>query len=330
MLVSVDNSAVSKDGIDVDLKSANTLEQITILNNIISEHEILSKKRILAIEQQIKQYNNLLIDINNIEENIYKGVNGFKKNKNSFNDYLKQGLINKEQAAAQAYNYYQQYSLYQTVLLQKNELISRITDLESKKQDETNNIIIFKKSKKSEIVNLKNKLNDIEIKSGKYIVSPINGVLQSINITKGEHVKNGNIIAQVSPLDSKFRIITWVPNYVIPYIRRGDIVVIRYDAFPYEQYGQFFGNIEFISNVSATKEEIKKYDLTPQNYSNSLTFYKVIISGIKPFFYFKQKKFDIKDNMIANITFFYDKRKIYNWIFSPVYKLKKFTEEERS
>lgn len=327
-LISIDSSSISKEGRDVNLQSSNTLEQISILNNIILKNDFLSKNRVLTLDKQRAQYEKLLSNLNVIESNINKGVYDFKKNKMLFEEFLKKGLITKEQAAAQAYNYYQQYSLYQTVLLQKNDLNSKITNIESKKQDEINNAIIFKNNKESEIVNLKNKLNDIEIKNGKFIVSPINGIIQSINITKGEQVKNGDIIAQVGPLDKKLRIITWVPNYVVPYIHNGNAVIIRYDAFPYEQYGQFFGKIEFISNVSATKEEISKYNLTPQNYSNSLTFYKVIISDITPSFYFKQKKFDIKDNMIANITFFYDKRRIYNWIFSPIYKLKKITEGE--
>ncbi|WP_387464460.1 HlyD family efflux transporter periplasmic adaptor subunit [Photorhabdus sp. RM323S] len=206
-------------------------------------------------------------------------MSSFENNKKSFEDFLKKGLITKEQAVIQSYNYYQQYGLYQSIFMQRNDIVSKMAELEEKEEEEKNDSEIFIKSNLLKIIDLQNYLNDLEIKNEQIVVSPINGIIESLNTSQGEQVNTGDVLIQVSPSIKKHNIITWVPNYVIPYIKVNDQVIIRYDAFPYEQYGQFVGKIESISNLSATDDEISKYNLKPYKNIDSLSFYKVLIAG---------------------------------------------------
>ncbi|HHG0472265.1 TPA: HlyD family efflux transporter periplasmic adaptor subunit [Proteus mirabilis] len=320
-LLSINSSAVIKDGEETYLRSRNIQEKIRIANKIIVDQNNLSEERIHSLEQQINQYNELLIDINKIEVDINNGTYFFKKNKVEFDGYLKKGLITKEQLLNQSYNYYQQYNLYQSVLLQKNEIKTKIIDLRNRIQEIKSDNYKSDGLKRSEILDLQNKLNEIKVAEELIIPSPISGIIESVNFSIDEQIKNGNILMKVAPQKKQYEIISWVPNYVMPYLKVNDEVVIRYDAFPYEKYGQFNGNVSFISNVSASQEEISQYNLLPEQYSGSLTFYKIKISNIKQNVKLKNNNFELKNNMIAHIIIPYDSRRLYDWIFSPIYKI---------
>ncbi|MGK6708131.1 hypothetical protein ACKU3K_028155, partial [Klebsiella pneumoniae] len=51
-------------------------------------------------------------------------------------------------------------------------------------------------------------------------------------------------------------LILWIPDMAVPYIKKGDHVRIRYDAFAYEKFGQFNGIIHSISKEGANKQVI--------------------------------------------------------------------------
>ncbi|MEI7202439.1 hypothetical protein WCT67_20145 [Pectobacterium parvum] len=159
----------------------------------------LSEERIHSLEQQINQYNELLIDINKIEVDINNGTYFFKKNKVEFDGYLKKGLITKEQLLNQSYNYYQQYNLYQSVLLQKNEIKTKIIDLRNRIQEIKSDNYKSDGLKRSEILDLQNKLNEIKVAEELIIPSPISGIIESVNFSIDEQIKNGNILMKVAP-----------------------------------------------------------------------------------------------------------------------------------
>ena len=46
--------------------------------------------------------------------------------------------------------------------------------------------------------------------------------------------------------------VLWLPNNSLPYVKIGDGINIRYEAFPSDKFGQFPGRIESISSVPAS------------------------------------------------------------------------------
>ena len=72
----------------------------------------------------------------------------------------------------------------------------------------------------------------------------------------------------------------WVPNDSVPYISVNDKLNIRYEAYPYQKFGQFSGKIMSISKVPASNQEMSTYSSSPlsQNTINYQAYYKVMVS----------------------------------------------------
>ncbi|WP_273876769.1 HlyD family efflux transporter periplasmic adaptor subunit, partial [Serratia marcescens] len=74
------------------------------------------------------------------------------------------------------------------------------------------------------------------------------GRVESLSVTPGQMVNTGDSLAQLIPSNHAiYYLVLWLPNSSVPYVSRGDHINVRYDAFPYEKFGQFPGVIESIA-----------------------------------------------------------------------------------
>lgn len=112
-------------------------------------------------------------------------------------------------------------------------------------------------------------------------------------------------LLQISP--SKIRnyyLISLVTNNTMPYIKVGDTVNIRYDAFPIDKFGVFSGKITTISKTPASTREISNYSIGDGiSKSNQSPYYKVVIKPERNYFIYNKKCFNIENGMKANIFF---------------------------
>lgn len=115
--------------------------------------------------------------------------------------------------------------------------------------------------------------------NGELIISSTgNGKISSLSVTEGQMVSPGDILAQIIPESSENRyVVMWVPNDSVPFIEIGNPVNVRYEAFPFQKYGQFTGRIISISHVPAPLKEMQQYSYSPIGQAAN-TYYKVMVS----------------------------------------------------
>ncbi|EFN5726229.1 HlyD family secretion protein [Hafnia paralvei] len=136
-------------------------------------------------------------------------------------------------------------------------------------------------------------------------------------------IREGDSLFQLKPgkVDS-FYVIFWVSNEALPYINMNDYVNIRYDAYPYQKYGQFASRIVSISSTPASPQEMQAYRGAPSLLANPSTpYYKVIVKPHEQKIKQKSKTYNFENGMKAEGTLFLEERKIYQWIFSPFYEM---------
>ncbi|HIH8966852.1 TPA: HlyD family secretion protein, partial [Serratia marcescens] len=144
-------------------------------------------------------------------------------------------------------------------------------------------------------------------------------------VTPGQMVNTGDSLAQLIPSNHAiYYLVLWLPNSSVPYVSRGDHINVRYDAFPYEKFGQFPGVIESIAYVPASIQEMSTYSSSPTRQSAELveSYYKVLVAIDNTQFGYQGKKLNLSSGMKAQATLFLEKRPIYQWMFAPFYDMK--------
>lgn len=311
--------------------SGNVNETMTaaITEKISNAEEIINKikknrtETLEALNIQIKQYELTLQETYKMLKNAGDGLKKMKENLSSYDKYLKEGLITKDQYNYQHSLYFQQQSTYQSLVSQKMQIESQLTQLYSDK-------VIKGADFDNQISNQKNQINDYKNQrvestaNGNIVVkATAEGKIESVSVTAGQMVDKGSSLAQIKPTGNvEYYLILWLPNNSIPYINPGDTVNIRYDAFPADKFGQFPGEVVSISSVPASRQEMSEYTnaITNPN-QQELALYKAIIKIKDTSFIYRDKELKLSNGLKAQAIVFLEERPLYMWMFTPFYKI---------
>ncbi|USD61670.1 HlyD family efflux transporter periplasmic adaptor subunit [Vibrio sp. SCSIO 43140] len=158
------------------------------------------------------------------------------------------------------------------------------------------------------------------------IVSPINGVVASIFVKEGHSVHEGQPLLVVIPDGEEPVVIElYAPSRSIGFIETGQLVRLRFDAFPYEKFGVQQGVITSISQSAVSAEMLPNSPLIQSQLSRThggVGLYQVRVKLDKPTItiYGEEQTFVPGMTLTADIEL--DTRKVYEWLLEPLYTIK--------
>lgn len=304
--------------------------QIEVINEKIANAEDIIRKlshnkeeTSLSLDKQLKTINDSLKETNQMLANAQTGLKKMHDNLASYDKYLSDGLITKDQYNYQHSLYFQQQSTYQSLVSQKMQLESQVTQLNSDKITKTADFDNQISSQENQINDYKNQLVESSANGNIIIKATTEGRIESLAVTKGQMVDKGSSLAQIKPTgDIEYYLILWLPNNSIPYVKPGDVINIRYDAFPADKFGQFPGKILSISSVPTSRQEMSEYtNVTDGTNQQELALYKTIVKIENKTFEYNGKTLSLSNGLKAQAVVFLEERPLYMWMFTPVYKI---------
>jgi len=299
-----------------------------IKSKIANAEEIITKLKankedfISTTRKQIQRYEHSLNETAGLLSTAAVGMAKMEKSLSSYNIYLKKGLINKDQYNNINSLYVQQQSSFQSLATQKMQLELQLTQSRS-------DLTVKSSEMDNQIAAQYNQLSDYQTQliensaNGKILVkSTIDGRVESVAVTPGQMVDTGSSLAQIKQTTGvNYYLLLWLPDNSLPYVKVNDTVNIRYDAFPSDKFGQFSGKVKSISSMPATRRELADYNNNLMNSNSTPALYKAIINiGQKEIIY-NNKKLVLSNGLKAKSVVFLEQRPLYQWLFSPVYKI---------
>ena len=94
---------------------------------------------------------------------------------------------------------------------------------------------------------------------------------------------------------------------------------LRYSAFPYQKFGQYWGTIIEISNAALQANELKTLVPNMPPADQSKTFYRVIVAPDRPDVIAYGRSEPLQASMQVDARVLLDQRPIYQWILEPLY-----------
>jgi len=298
-------------------------QKIANAENIISKLSHNKSETLRAIEKQIATIKDSLEETSRMLINTQAGLNKMHTNLASYDKYLKDGLITKDQYNYQHSLYFQQQSAYQSLVSQKMQLETQLTQANSDKVTKAADFDNQISGQNNQINDFKNQLVESNANGNIIIKATIDVKLESLAVTKGQMVENGSSLAQIKPTGNiEYYLIIWLPNNAIPYIKKGDIINIRYDAFPADKFGQFPGEVLTLSSVPASRQEMAEYtNVSNGSNQQDLALYKAIIKIKNKEFNYNGKVLTLSNGLKAQAVVFLEERPLYMWMFTPFYKI---------
>jgi len=163
---------------------------------------------------------------------------------------------------------------------------------------------------------LRQGMSQVEAQRETVIRAPMAGVVTNVAVNRGQSIAQDAPLATVLPKGSGMHVELLVPTRAIGFVTKGQEVVLRYDAFPYERFGQYRGVVSDIGrNVWTAGERVGPLSAREPVYRVDVALDKQSVSALG-------QEFPLRPGMLVNADLLLEKRTLLEWIFEPVLQLK--------
>lgn len=147
--------------------------------------------------------------------------------------------------------------------------------------------------------------------------SPSDGVVTSVLLQPGQMAEAGQSLISILPAGSALQAQLLVPSRAIGFMTPGNAVVLRYQSFPYQKFGQQYGRIAEISRSALTPNEVAA--LTGKQTQEPLYRVQVTLDSQHVMAYGRAEA--VKPGMALDADILMERRRLVEWVFEPLYGL---------
>lgn len=157
---------------------------------------------------------------------------------------------------------------------------------------------------------------EIQAQKDFVIQAPVDGVATSVLADPGQEVNPNIPLMAILPKGSTLEARLFVPTRAIGFVQKGQQVLLRYDAFPYQNFGLYQGTVEDISQSIVSPNEL------PVPVALTEPVYPVTVrldqQGIAAY----GKQMSLQAGMVLEADVILDRQRLIHWALEPLYRIK--------
>lgn len=167
-------------------------------------------------------------------------------------------------------------------------------------------------------------LAQAETRQALVLRAPESGVVSALVIKPGMSVASGETLLSIVPQGAHLLAQLLVPSSAVGFVHRGETVLLRYQAFPYQKYGLRHGRVTEVSRSALDPTEAAALLGQPVKVS----FYRVLVAlrrqRVRAYGHLEP----LKAGMVLTANVMLDQRPLIDWIFEPLLGMKQRIDAE--
>lgn len=193
--------------------------------------------------------------------------------------------------------------------------LSQVQQDEQKINDARHDASVKQAELQTQISSLKQSLVTNEAVGHRVILSPSDGTISSMPISKGQRVAAGQTISSIVPSETSLETVLLVPTSAIGFIREGLVVQLHYSAFPYEKFGVQTGRIYKVSSSTISPTDFsERFGASPPTDPMYIVYVRIPRQTISVY----GKDVPLNAGTAVDADVLLDKRRIIEWIVEPL------------
>ncbi len=171
------------------------------------------------------------------------------------------------------------------------------------------------------IAMVEEELTDSEAKREILVRSPGAGVVTAITAEMGQTVSPSQSIASVLPAHSLLEAEIYAPSRSVGFVKPGMQVLLRYQAYPYQKFGQHSATVTEVANTSLRPEEMTLPGATLPPGSTAEPLYRIRLKIDKQTVKAYGTDMPLKSGMLLDASIVLERRHLYEWILEPLFSI---------
>jgi membrane fusion protein len=167
------------------------------------------------------------------------------------------------------------------------------------------------------ILSTRQEFSEFEAKRRMVVSAPADGKITLLQAELGQSVEVGRPLAQLVPETNQLTVRLYAPSRAAGFVKVGDPVLMRFDAFPYQKYGQLKGKVLAVSNAAVNAADVQGY--LPRADMVSEPFFAITVNLPEQVLSGSVQKLQLQSGMQVEADLLHETRRLYEWILEPLY-----------
>jgi membrane fusion protein len=164
-------------------------------------------------------------------------------------------------------------------------------------------------------------LTDSEARREILIRSPQSGVVTAITAEQGQTVPAGQSMAAVLPAASALEAEIYAPSRSIGFVKPGMQVLLRYQAYPFQKFGQHTATVKEVASTSLRPDEMTMPGATASAGAAAEPLYRIRLKLDKQTVKAYGQDMPLRSGMLVDASVLLERRYLYEWVLEPLFSV---------
>ena len=162
-------------------------------------------------------------------------------------------------------------------------------------------------------------LAESEAKRSLLVTAPEGGMVTAGVAEVGQTVEPGKPLISVVPLGARMQAHLYAPSRAVGFVKPGDGVLLRYQAYPYQKFGHARGRVLQVARTTLPSQELAGMSANQQGGSERV--YRITVELAQQMIHAYGKPQSLQAGMLLEADVLQDTRRLYEWVLEPLYSL---------
>jgi membrane fusion protein len=153
------------------------------------------------------------------------------------------------------------------------------------------------------------------------VIAPTAGTVTAITVEVGKPVLADSTLAAILPAGSELEAEIYAPSRAVGFIKPGMKVLLRYQAYPYQKFGQYEAIVHEVAGASMSPQEqaLPGAAVVPNQASEPV--YRIRLKLKQQSILAYGESVSLKPGMVLDASIILEHRRLYEWILEPLFSI---------
>ena len=164
-------------------------------------------------------------------------------------------------------------------------------------------------------------LTENEARRQIFVRAPHEGVVTAITAEPGQSVAGNQALAAIIPAGSRLEAELYAPSRSAGFLKPGMQVLLRYQGYSYQKFGQSHGTVREISRTAMRPEELSLPGATLPAGATAEPLYRVRVALDRQTVVAYGDLQPLKSGEVLDASVLLETRRLYEWVLEPLYTI---------
>jgi len=154
-----------------------------------------------------------------------------------------------------------------------------------------------------------------------HVIAPTTGTVTAVMVEVGKPILADSTLTSLLPIGSELDAEIYAPSRSVGFIRPGMKVLLRYQAYPYQKFGQYEAVVHEVAGTSMSAQELTLPGAAMASNQTSEPLYRIRLKLKRQAVNVYGKTVYLKPGMLLDASIILEHRRLYEWVLEPLFSI---------